>query len=161
RAGGGALTDGDHGAARVRHHLRHHQGRPRQRHHGAFADHLPARLHHRRGGVGRRHRRDHGRDHPGAGGPDHTRRRGADVHPGTFERGFTQGVLLAFAVIALAPLVFVVLAALHPSGALLTGIAIPHELSFATFRSAWDDGDFNQLMTSSGIVAVAVVVFTT
>jgi raffinose/stachyose/melibiose transport system permease protein len=78
-----------------------------------------------------------------------------------FERVFTQGMLLAFAVIAIAPLVFVLLAALHPSGSLLTGIAIPHELSLATFRTAWTDGDFNQLMTSSAIVAVAVVIFTT
>ena len=62
----------------VRHHLRHHQGRSRQRHHGALAADLPARLHHRRGRVCRRDRRADGRDHPGAGRGDHARRGGAE-----------------------------------------------------------------------------------
>ena len=36
--------------------------------------------------------------------------------------------------LALAPLVVVVLAAMHPSGALLSGVGLPDSLSLATFR---------------------------
>ena len=53
------------------------------------------------------------------------------------------------------------LAALHPSGELLSGFSLPSSFSLHTFRVAWDEGEFSSLMASSVIVAVAVVVFTT
>ncbi len=78
-----------------------------------------------------------------------------------FERYLTYAVLALFSVMALVPLVGVVLAALHPSGELLSGLSLPSSFSLHTFRVAWDEGDFQSLMTSSMIVAVTVVVFTT
>jgi raffinose/stachyose/melibiose transport system permease protein len=83
------------------------------------------------------------------------------VNTGSFERTATHVMLALFAVLALAPLVVVVLAAMHPSGTLLSGAGLPDSLSLATFRTAWDEGGFSQLMTSSAIVAVTVVALTT
>jgi raffinose/stachyose/melibiose transport system permease protein len=77
------------------------------------------------------------------------------------ERTVTYVVLGLFSLLALAPLVGVVLAAMHPSGALLSGISLPDSFSLSTFRTAWNEGGFGRLMTSSVIVAVAVVAFTT
>jgi raffinose/stachyose/melibiose transport system permease protein len=77
------------------------------------------------------------------------------------ERTVTYVVLALFSLLAVAPLVGVLLAAMHPSGALLTGISLPDSFSLATFRTAWNEGGFGRLMTSSVIVAVAVVAFTT
>ena len=51
------------------------------------------------------------------------------------------------AVLALAPLVVVLLAAMHPSGALLSGVSLPDSLSLSTFRTAWNEGGFGRLMT--------------
>ncbi len=79
----------------------------------------------------------------------------------TAERTITYAVLALFAMLALAPLVVIVLAAMHPSGELMTGVSLPDSISFATFRHAWDQGHFGQLMRSSAIVAAAVVGFTT
>jgi raffinose/stachyose/melibiose transport system permease protein len=76
------------------------------------------------------------------------------------ERYVTYAVLALFASAALAPLLGVILAAMHPSGALLSGVSLPHSLSFETFRTAWDEGHFGRLMASSMIVAVAVVALT-
>jgi len=83
------------------------------------------------------------------------------VNTGSFERTATHVMLALFAVLALAPLVTVVLAAMHPSGTLLSGAGLPDSLSLSTFRAAWDEGGFSQLMTSSAIVAVTVVALTT
>jgi raffinose/stachyose/melibiose transport system permease protein len=83
------------------------------------------------------------------------------VNTGRFERTATHVMLALFSVLALAPLVVVVLAAMHPSGALLSGVGLPDSLSLSTFRTAWNEGGFRQLMTSSTIVAVTVVAFTT
>jgi raffinose/stachyose/melibiose transport system permease protein len=77
------------------------------------------------------------------------------------ERTLTYTVALLFAVGALAPLVGVVLAALHPPGTLLSGISLPETISVDTFRVAWERGSFATLMTSSLIVATGVVVLTT
>lgn len=76
------------------------------------------------------------------------------------ERLATHAVLLAFCLLALAPLAAVVLAALHPSGALLSGVSLPRSLSLATFSKAWHEGGFARLMASSAIVAGAVVALT-
>ena len=83
------------------------------------------------------------------------------MNTGSFERTATHVMLVLFALLALAPLVVVVLAAMHPSGALLSGVGLPDSLSLSTFRTAWNEGGFRQLMTSSAIVAVTVVAFTT
>jgi raffinose/stachyose/melibiose transport system permease protein len=83
------------------------------------------------------------------------------VTTGRLERTVTYLVLALFAATALVPLVGVVLAAMHPSGELLSGFSLPRTLSFDTFRTAWSEGRFGTLMTSSVIVAVAVVGFTT
>jgi raffinose/stachyose/melibiose transport system permease protein len=83
------------------------------------------------------------------------------VNTGSFERTATHVMLALFAVLALAPLVVVVLAAMHPSGTLLSGAGLPDSLSLATFRTAWNEGGFSQLMASSAIVAVTVVALTT
>jgi raffinose/stachyose/melibiose transport system permease protein len=76
------------------------------------------------------------------------------------ERTATYAIAVAFAVLALAPLVGVLFAAFHPAGSLLSGIAVPHSLSFSTFGSAWHRGSFATLMLSSLIVAASVVVGT-
>jgi raffinose/stachyose/melibiose transport system permease protein len=76
------------------------------------------------------------------------------------ERTATYAIAILFAVVAIAPLLGVLLASLHPPGTLLTGIALPHRLSLATFGTAWRDGSFSTLMLSSLIVASAVVVAT-
>ena len=83
------------------------------------------------------------------------------MNTGSFERTATHLMLALFAVLALAPLAVVVLAAMHPSGTLLSGAGLPDSLSLSTFRTAWDEGGFSQLMTSSAIVAVTVVALTT
>ncbi len=79
---------------------------------------------------------------------------------GRVERAATYLILALFALLALAPLTGVLLAAMHPSGELLSGASLPRTFSLSTFRVAWNEGDFRHLMSSSVIVAVAVVVFT-
>jgi raffinose/stachyose/melibiose transport system permease protein len=83
------------------------------------------------------------------------------VNTSSFERTATHVMLALFSVLALAPLLVVVLAAMHPSGAILSGVGLPDSFSLSTFRTAWNEGGFRQLMTSSAIVAVAVVAFGT
>lgn len=77
------------------------------------------------------------------------------------ERTMNYVVALLFATAALAPLAGVLLAALHPPGALLSGISLPPSLSLDTFAAAWERGSFTTLMTSSLIVSGAVVGLTT
>jgi raffinose/stachyose/melibiose transport system permease protein len=77
------------------------------------------------------------------------------------ERALTYAIALVFAVAALAPLAGVLIAALHPPGALLSGISLPETFSLDTFAAAWEQGSFSTLMSSSVIVSVSVVVLTT
>ena len=77
------------------------------------------------------------------------------------ERTLNYVVALLFATASIAPLVGVLLAALHPPGALLSGISLPETLSLDTFAAAWERGSFTTLMTSSLVVSMAVVVLTT
>ena len=77
------------------------------------------------------------------------------------ERTLNYVVALLFATASIAPLVGVLLAALHPPGALLSGISLPETLSLDTFAAAWERGSFTTLMTSSLVVSVGVVVLTT
>ena len=151
----------DHRAACVRHHLRDDQGRSGFADHRAVASDLSARIRDRPGGICRRDRGDHGRHHPGARGRDHSRRGGARVKTSGFERTLTYVVLGVFALMAIFPLAVVLSAAMHPSGTLLDGVSLPDTLSLATFRDAWTQGHFGQLMRSSLLVAITVVVLTT
>ena len=77
------------------------------------------------------------------------------------ERTLTYIVAVLFAVASIAPLAGVLLAALHPPGALLSGISLPENLSLDTFATAWERGSFATLMASSLIVSGAVVTLTT
>jgi raffinose/stachyose/melibiose transport system permease protein len=77
------------------------------------------------------------------------------------ERAVTYAVLALFSVLALAPIAVIVLTAMHPPGALLTGVEVPDSLSLSTFHSAWDAGGFGRLMASSLLVSASVVALTT
>jgi raffinose/stachyose/melibiose transport system permease protein len=76
------------------------------------------------------------------------------------ERTLTYVIALLFAAASIAPLAGVLLAALHPPGALLSGISLPDRFSLETFAAAWERGSFTTLMTSSLIVSLAVVALT-
>jgi raffinose/stachyose/melibiose transport system permease protein len=77
------------------------------------------------------------------------------------ERTLNYVVALLFVAASIAPLLGVLLAALHPPGALLSGISLPETLSLETFAAAWERGSFTTLMTSSLIVSGTVVALTT
>jgi raffinose/stachyose/melibiose transport system permease protein len=73
------------------------------------------------------------------------------------EQTLTYGVLGAFSLLALAPIV----------GILFTALQDPHGLAsfgtfdgfhFGNFKTAWEEGNFGSYLRSSAIVAVAVVV---
>jgi raffinose/stachyose/melibiose transport system permease protein len=83
------------------------------------------------------------------------------VTSGSVERAVTYAVLALFSALAIAPVVVILLAAMHPPGTLLTGVHLPDSLSLSTFRSAWDQGGFGRLMASSVLVSASVVVLTT
>ena len=67
-------------------------------------------------------------------------------------------VLCAFAVIALYPVVSILLLALHRQSDVPTGFAIPHYLDFSTFKTAWEEGNFDRGLLNSFIVAGTVTV---
>jgi raffinose/stachyose/melibiose transport system permease protein len=67
-------------------------------------------------------------------------------------------VLCAFAVIALYPVVSIVLLALHRQSDVPSGFSIPHYLDFSTFKTAWDEGNFDRGLVNSFIVAGTVTV---
>jgi raffinose/stachyose/melibiose transport system permease protein len=69
-------------------------------------------------------------------------------------------VLCAFAVIALYPVVSIVLLALHRQSDVPTGFSIPHYLDFSTFKTAWEEGNFDRGLVNSFIVAATVTVMT-
>jgi raffinose/stachyose/melibiose transport system permease protein len=77
------------------------------------------------------------------------------------ERAATYVIALAFAAAAVAPLLGILVSALHPPGTLLSGINLPETLSLDTFAAAWERGSFQTLMSSSLIVSTSVVVLTT
>ncbi|HVQ92918.1 MAG TPA: carbohydrate ABC transporter permease [Mycobacteriales bacterium] len=66
-------------------------------------------------------------------------------------------VLTLMAVAILLPLVSIVLAALHPSGAQISGLSIPTTWSWSNFVDAWNDAHFNRLTLSGLIIAAGVV----
>ncbi len=81
------------------------------------------------------------------------------------EQLLSYAVLGAFAVLAMYPILSIVLLAFHERSDLVTGFSIPDELSFATFRSAWELGGFGRGLLNSllvaGTVALATAVLST
>ncbi|MET7326813.1 carbohydrate ABC transporter permease [Nonomuraea sp. NPDC005650] len=66
-------------------------------------------------------------------------------------------ILVVLTVMVLLPFAGIVLAALHPPGAQLSGLSIPDRWSWETFALAWERGNFSHLMLSSVLIAVCVV----
>jgi ABC-type glycerol-3-phosphate transport system permease component len=66
-------------------------------------------------------------------------------------------VLLGLALSTLVPFVSIVLAALQPSGALVSGLELPHRFSWDNFREAWTAANFGTLLKSSLIISGTVV----
>ena len=66
-------------------------------------------------------------------------------------------VLTLMAVAILLPFVSIVLAALHPAGAQISGLRIPETWSWSNFAAAWDKANFSHLVLSSLIIAAGVV----
>lgn len=67
------------------------------------------------------------------------------------------GLLSLLALLVLLPFVGIVLAALHPSGSQVNGVALPEQWSWENFGLAWETGGFDDLMRSSFIISGAVV----
>lgn len=56
------------------------------------------------------------------------------------------GLLSFLAVLVLLPFVGIALAALHPSGSQVSGVALPERWSWENFSLAWEAGGFDDLM---------------
>jgi raffinose/stachyose/melibiose transport system permease protein len=78
------------------------------------------------------------------------------VSAGRFERLVTYGVLTAFAVGAIYPVLSILFLALHTKSDLVTGFAWPTDPKLESFRAAWTEGDFGSGLKSSFIVAATV-----
>ena len=66
-------------------------------------------------------------------------------------------ILLAMAAITLLPFVSIVLTALQQPGTLVSGLSIPTDPTFASFREAWTTASFGSLLWSSVKICLAVV----
>ena len=66
-------------------------------------------------------------------------------------------VMTLMAVAVLLPFVSIILAAFQPSGAQVSGLSLPSSWTWSNFADAWDAAHFNDLVTSSLIIAVCVV----
>lgn len=67
------------------------------------------------------------------------------------------GLLTILAVVVLLPFVAIVLAALQPADAQISGLSIPRTWSWRNFGLAWNQGQFSRLTLSSVIIAGLVV----
>jgi raffinose/stachyose/melibiose transport system permease protein len=76
---------------------------------------------------------------------------------GTLDRVLNHAFLAFFAFAAVGPIVGVLLVALHPPDASITGFAIPDSLDFESFRRAWEEGRFGQSLKASAIIAGTTV----
>jgi raffinose/stachyose/melibiose transport system permease protein len=74
------------------------------------------------------------------------------------ERVLTYGILLLASVYAVYPLLSILFLALNEPGSLTTGLALPTEPSFESFRRAWFEGGFDHALLSSFIITASVVV---
>ena len=66
-------------------------------------------------------------------------------------------VLASMAIAILLPFVSIALAALHPSGAQISGLSVPDTWSWSNFGDAWRAAHFSRLVRSSLIIAGGVV----
>jgi raffinose/stachyose/melibiose transport system permease protein len=78
------------------------------------------------------------------------------VTDGRLERSATYLVLSLFAFGAIYPMLSILLLALHTKQDLVTGFSIPTDPSLASFRAAFDEGNFATGFRSSIIVALTV-----
>lgn len=76
----------------------------------------------------------------------------------TRERVVAHAILAVFALIATVPVLGVVLLALNPRDARVTGFSIPETFTLQTFAEAWEIGHLGDYMRSSLIVAFFVVI---
>jgi raffinose/stachyose/melibiose transport system permease protein len=74
------------------------------------------------------------------------------------ERVLAYGFLVFFAAIAVYPIVGVLLLALNPRDAVVSGFSLPQEVDLGTFAEAWEIGQLSIYMRSSLIVSVTVVI---
>jgi len=77
------------------------------------------------------------------------------------ERVFAYAFLTFFAVVSLFPIVGVVLLALNPRDAPVSGFGLPSEFHPETFKEAWEIGHLSTYLRSSLIVSTAVVIGST
>src|SRR5262245_9883174 len=75
------------------------------------------------------------------------------------ENVVTYAILGLFAVFAIYPFISTVLVAFNPPDPAVSGLAIPHDWSLESFRSAWTNADagIGRSLLNSLILAVAVV----
>jgi raffinose/stachyose/melibiose transport system permease protein len=76
------------------------------------------------------------------------------------EQLLSYTVLGIFAVVAIYPILSIVLLAFHDRSDLVTGFALPDNLSFGTFKEAWELGGFDRGLLNSLIVATTVALVT-
>lgn len=74
------------------------------------------------------------------------------------ELGLHHVTLAVFCLWIIYPLVGVIELALFPNGALLTGVSLPHDLTFDTVARSWRFAHFDRALTNSAIVAASVTV---
>jgi raffinose/stachyose/melibiose transport system permease protein len=74
------------------------------------------------------------------------------------DRYTTYVVLIAFALLAIYPMVSILFLAFHKKTDLVTGFSLPTTFSLQTFVDAWNEGGFAQGMWGSALVAVSVTV---
>jgi raffinose/stachyose/melibiose transport system permease protein len=73
------------------------------------------------------------------------------------DRALSYGILIAFSVVAVWPILAVVLLAFNRPGALTYGLGLPAQWSLDSFAKAWTEGGIGPAMLHSFIVAFAVV----
>jgi len=76
------------------------------------------------------------------------------------EQLFSYVVLGVFSIVAIYPILSIVLLAFHKRSDLVTGFSIPHSWSLDTFKTAWDEGNFDRGLLNSFIVAATVAIVT-
>jgi raffinose/stachyose/melibiose transport system permease protein len=76
------------------------------------------------------------------------------------EKFLSYAVLGAFAIVAIYPILSIVLLAFHKRSDLVTGFSIPDSPSFDSFKTAWDEGNFDRGLLNSFIVAATVAIVT-
>jgi raffinose/stachyose/melibiose transport system permease protein len=78
------------------------------------------------------------------------------VTAGRLERIGSYGVLAAFALLAIYPILSILFLALHTKSDLVTGFAFPLHPDLSSFKAAWTEGHFATGFKSSFIVAATV-----